>query len=314
MLDWEATFPTVFRNEWQCGKRLSVEATTVWTLSAFLPGIPSLDVLAAGCVAHSSELQRVVTWRRWKVVWRSKSLKVSRSQRSAFTCASSPSELLHSMVTRTSWKLTSSNGRRELKIMIEWSSTGYEEIWWPCVPKQQFWNDSQPSSGKKWKLGSRTVRSLQLHSCTLWIVLHDRFPQEGQPGGTWEPWELWWPDKLGSGSQRCWRVQSSSAVFRTWRLFSIKWIQTEAERFSQITHGSCVQFLNRGVLRFFAVFLSDTRTCSSTMPNLTLWCSSTSIVGRLELACWWKPAQNAKAVCQQNTPEFWHPPWNKVVG
>ena len=34
----------------------------------------------------------------------------------------------------------------------------------------------------------------------------------------------------------------------------MKWIQTEAERFSQITHGSCAQFLNRGVLRFFAVF------------------------------------------------------------
>ena len=42
----------------------SVEATTVWTLSAFLPGIPSLDVLAAGCVAHSSKLRHVVTWRR----------------------------------------------------------------------------------------------------------------------------------------------------------------------------------------------------------------------------------------------------------
>ena len=91
------------------------EATTVWTLSAFLTGIPSLDVLAAGCVAHSSELSARGDLETVKSCLAVKAFKSFRGQRSAITCASSPSELLHIMVTRTSWKLTSSNGRGELR-------------------------------------------------------------------------------------------------------------------------------------------------------------------------------------------------------
>ena len=119
-----------------------------------------------------------------------------------------------------------------------------------------------------------------------------------------------------SGSNECWWKQSRFAVVVTWRLFSMKSIPADFEdrSISLITQISWKLFYGRGLLRFSAAFSSGTRRLLSTTLNATLPWLSRNIIGRLELDSWWKLASNAKAVCHQNMPEFWHCPWKKGVG